>query len=327
VVVLLFDPATEQTETPTTNLLHSGMTNVSLTSTVGSQVTMGRRRLAALGFGLGACVVQAFQPTLFTRHQAQPRATLPLTVTHAVWSNPQVGVNLYMRLYHCTAEAWPLETAYHNGELMQSRRACGDAFDAQRTERGHHRSAIQEHLDYFKRIEGKIPPETTDQPSVIIGKGALGKALGDMGLGGDVLLGRGEAIPETVAGFKGEPLSSFPIYVCVPPTEVEAVIQSCPKEKRLVSGGLRSETPPGLYFIPLPQNIKRITGEQSHQCFMIRLIWLLAGDRSPFWQSYGAISGSSCAEQDGWCCGRTWYSCSGSASRGCCSGTGCAARR
>lgn len=73
---------------------------------------------------------------------------------------------------------------------------------------------------------------------MIIGGGKLGSALASMGMGEDVILGRGEGIPDTIpaSSGKGEEgdgvLEEFPIYVCVPEGEVAGVIDSCPPEKR-----------------------------------------------------------------------------------------------
>ncbi len=90
---------------------------------------------------------------------------------------------------------------------------------------------------------GRDDPEKVDQPSVIIGKGRLGKALAEWGgfagnsteegkTVGDVLVGRGEALPSVLYGRgKGEAYEEFPIYVCVPEWEVEEVILACPKER------------------------------------------------------------------------------------------------
>jgi hypothetical protein len=63
--------------------------------------------------------------------------------------------------------------------------------------------------DYIRRIEGKEEPDKPDQPSVIIGAGRLGKALAEWGdTGRDVVLGRGEAIPEEIV-MAGERVRSF----------------------------------------------------------------------------------------------------------------------
>lgn len=87
-------------------------------------------------------------------------------------------------------------------------------------------------------LDGNAPDETVDGPSVILGGGKLGTALASMGMGEDVILGRGEGIPDTIpaSSGKGEDgdslLKEFPIYVCVPEGEVEGVIDSCPPDKR-----------------------------------------------------------------------------------------------
>ena len=53
-------------------------------------------------------------------------------------------------------------------------------------------------------MNGDAPDEKFDGPSVIIGRGKLGTALASMGMGEDVVLGRGEAIPETLAASSGK---------------------------------------------------------------------------------------------------------------------------
>lgn len=52
-------------------------------------------------------------------------------------------------------------------------------------------------------LDGNAPEEKIDGPSVIIGKGRLGTAIASMGMGEDVMLGRGEAVPETIAASSG----------------------------------------------------------------------------------------------------------------------------
>lgn len=44
-------------------------------------------------------------------------------------------------------------------------------------------------------LDGIAPEDTIDQPSVIVGRGKLGTALASMGMGEDLVLGRGEDIP------------------------------------------------------------------------------------------------------------------------------------
>ena len=52
-------------------------------------------------------------------------------------------------------------------------------------------------------MNGDAPEERFDGPSVIVGRGRLGTALATMGMGEDVVLGRGEAIPATLAATSG----------------------------------------------------------------------------------------------------------------------------
>ncbi len=53
-------------------------------------------------------------------------------------------------------------------------------------------------------LDGNAPEDTIDQPSVIIGKGKLGTALFQMGMGEDLVLGRGEPIPDTLPYSSGK---------------------------------------------------------------------------------------------------------------------------
>jgi len=53
-------------------------------------------------------------------------------------------------------------------------------------------------------LDGNAPEDTIDQPSVIIGKGKLGTALFQMGMGEDIVLGRGEPIPDTLPYSSGK---------------------------------------------------------------------------------------------------------------------------
>ncbi|CAM9994542.1 unnamed protein product, partial [Hapterophycus canaliculatus] len=52
--------------------------------------------------------------------------------------------------------------------------------------------------DYKDLLDGVAPEDTIDQPSVIVGGGKLGTALASMGMGEDLVLGRGEEIPLTL---------------------------------------------------------------------------------------------------------------------------------
>mmetsp|Transcript_50479 Transcript_50479/g.114989 ORF Transcript_50479/g.114989 Transcript_50479/m.114989 type:complete len:380 (+) Transcript_50479:2-1141(+) len=85
--------------------------------------------------------------------------------------------------------------------------------------------AIQEYRDL---LAGKRQDDTNDGPSVIIGDGRLGTMLRNAGgNSGDVIVKRGDAIPEELA----DGVTDFPLYVCVPEHEVEAVIKACPQSK------------------------------------------------------------------------------------------------
>lgn len=86
--------------------------------------------------------------------------------------------------------------------------------------------------DYKNLLDGKQVERKVDCASVIIGGGKLGTALKNMGLGDDILVKRGESIPEEILNNKGELLTSFPIYVAVKEYDVESVIESCPEARR-----------------------------------------------------------------------------------------------
>lgn len=53
-------------------------------------------------------------------------------------------------------------------------------------------------------LDGNAPDERVDGPSVIIGRGKLGTALANMGMGEDIMLGRGEGIPATIPASSGK---------------------------------------------------------------------------------------------------------------------------
>lgn len=59
-------------------------------------------------------------------------------------------------------------------------------------------------------------------PAVIVGGGRVGRALQDMGNGGDVLVKRGEPVP---ADFEG------PILVCTRNDDLEAVLEATPRNR------------------------------------------------------------------------------------------------
>lgn len=68
----------------------------------------------------------------------------------------------------------------------------------------HHTVVASPPSPFVDLLGGQAPEEKTDGPSVIVGKGKLGTALAGMGMGDDVMLGRGEVIPETIPGARGE---------------------------------------------------------------------------------------------------------------------------
>ena len=83
--------------------------------------------------------------------------------------------------------------------------------------------ALEEYQDL---LSGKEQVASVDTPSVIVGGGRVGEMLRGAGGGDDGVVGRGGQIPEMHEG-----LESFPVYVCVPTSELENVIRSCPQSK------------------------------------------------------------------------------------------------
>ncbi|ESW14107.1 hypothetical protein PHAVU_008G253700 [Phaseolus vulgaris] len=65
-------------------------------------------------------------------------------------------------------------------------------------------------------------PYTRVAPAVIVGGGRVGRALQDMGTGGDLLVRRGESVP---LDFEG------PIFVCTRNDDLESVLQSTPPSR------------------------------------------------------------------------------------------------
>lgn len=59
-------------------------------------------------------------------------------------------------------------------------------------------------------------------PAVIVGGGRVGKALQDMGGGGDVLVKRGESVPLDFPG---------PILVCTRNDDLDSVLEFTPKSR------------------------------------------------------------------------------------------------
>lgn len=59
-------------------------------------------------------------------------------------------------------------------------------------------------------------------PSIIVGGGRVGKALEEMGGGGDLLVKRGEPVPIDFPG---------PILVCTRNDDLDAVLQSTPQSR------------------------------------------------------------------------------------------------
>ncbi len=65
--------------------------------------------------------------------------------------------------------------------------------------------------------------EQTIEGGVVVGAGRVGQALEKMGLGRDVLVRRGEKVPEDSTG---------PIFVCTRNDDLDAVLQATPPSRR-----------------------------------------------------------------------------------------------
>ena len=84
--------------------------------------------------------------------------------------------------------------------------------------------ATEEYFDFL--LGRKVREVTEDGPSVIVGDGKIGTMLQDFGKRRgfeDLIVKRGDTIPAECAG---------PVYVCVPLADVEAVVATCPPEKK-----------------------------------------------------------------------------------------------
>ena len=74
--------------------------------------------------------------------------------------------------------------------------------------------------------------DSEDGPSIIVGGGRIGSLLADLGRRSgheDLLVGRGDPVPELKAGGQ---LERMPIYVCVRNDDLDAVIATVPEERR-----------------------------------------------------------------------------------------------
>ncbi|KAF8389262.1 hypothetical protein HHK36_025955 [Tetracentron sinense] len=72
------------------------------------------------------------------------------------------------------------------------------------------------------RVRASMAMATTVVPAIIVGAGRVGRALQDMGNGGDLLVKRGESVPLDFPG---------PIFVCTRNDDLEAVLQSTPQSR------------------------------------------------------------------------------------------------
>ena len=61
-------------------------------------------------------------------------------------------------------------------------------------------------------------------PAIIIGGGRIGGLLRELGCEGDVVVGRGEALP-------AEPCAG-PIFICTRNSELSSIVESCPPARR-----------------------------------------------------------------------------------------------
>ncbi|CAN0215170.1 unnamed protein product [Ascophyllum nodosum] len=157
---------------------------------------------------------------------------LALSKAHG-WSTALISTRAVAYRYYSSAGSWGSDKALRRDQPRGLGR--GWRRTSVRMQVWSNPQAVQ---DYKDLLGGQAPEEKVDGPSVIVGKGRLGTALASMGMGEDMMLGRGEGIPEDIPGSSvgegddGGMVREFPIYVCVPENEVASVIDSCPPEKR-----------------------------------------------------------------------------------------------
>ena len=92
--------------------------------------------------------------------------------------------------------------------------------------------AVQEYQD---RLEGKFQVDVPDQASVIVGGGALARALAGFGLGDDLVIADAAGawtLPDALVNARDEALPSYPIYVCCEREQIERVITRTPAGRR-----------------------------------------------------------------------------------------------
>lgn len=82
-------------------------------------------------------------------------------------------------------------------------------------------AVTQEYFDYLNNVNQRDMKK--DCASTIVGHGRIGNFLRDSGNGDDLVIRRGQSIPEDAPG---------PVYVCTRNDDLEAVIESCPESKK-----------------------------------------------------------------------------------------------
>lgn len=82
-------------------------------------------------------------------------------------------------------------------------------------------AVTREYFDYLNNENQREPK--TDCASTIVGAGRIGNFLCEHGTGEDLVIRRGQKIPEDAPG---------PVYLCTRNDDLEEIIRSCPESKR-----------------------------------------------------------------------------------------------
>lgn len=82
-------------------------------------------------------------------------------------------------------------------------------------------AVTKEYMDFLEGVNQRA--DTCDCTSTIVGHGRIGNFLREMGSGKDLVIGRGERIPENAPG---------PVYLCTRNDDLEDIILACPEKKK-----------------------------------------------------------------------------------------------